>query len=51
MSDERKNSGSLLLDVESVQAQFEELVDEASEGNTIVIKKEDKPIAKLVPLK
>jgi prevent-host-death family protein len=41
---------ALVVDVARLEEQFEEFVDRASEGNQIVITKEGKPIAKLVPL-
>ena len=50
MSTQQENSGPLVVDVGQLEERFEEFVDRASEGNEIVITKEDKPIAKLVPL-
>lgn len=50
MDDEQENSGPLVVDIGQLEERFEELVDRASEGNEIVITKEDTPIAKLVPL-
>lgn len=50
MGDETEDSGSLVVNIAQLEQRFEELVDRASEGNEIVITKEDTPIAKLVPL-
>ena len=50
MSKQPEDSGPYVVDVERLEERFEELVDCASKGNEIVITKEDKPIAKLVPL-
>ena len=51
MENEQQNSGSLVVSIAQLEERFEEFVDRASEGNEIVITKEDTPIAKLVPLR
>lgn len=50
MNSQEENSRTLVVDVGQLEERFEEFVDRASEGNEIVITKEEKPIAKLVPL-
>ena len=50
MGDEQQNSAPLVVTIGELEERFEELVDRAGEGNEIVITKEDKPVAKLVPM-
>jgi len=51
MGKEEGASELLTVDVGRLEERFEEFVDRASEGNEIVITIEDRPIAKLVPLR
>lgn len=50
MNKRPENLGQNVVDIGRLEERFEELVDFASEGNEIVITKDDQPIAKLVPL-